>query len=318
MNKITIAGLQLGTSQEGNCETLSQIISFEKDIVNCGAKLVVMPEALLGGYPKGGIFGTYMGYRLPEGKVEFEEYYKNAIDLNGPEVKALAELSKRTQASLVVGVIEREGSTLYCSALFFDPKIGLCKKHRKLMPTGTERLVWGMGDGSTLSVFETEAGLAGAGICWENFMPLFRTAMYAKGLKIWCAPTVDERDMWQASMRHIAYEGRCFVISACQVQASPNELGIDIPHWDPDRALIRGGSLIVNPMGDIIAGPLYSEKGLVVADIDPGDLIRARYDFDVVGHYSRPDIFSLKVNENVQKSVVFYSKENDKIDGGCG
>ena len=136
-------------------------------------------------------------------------------------------------------------------------------------------------------------------------MPLLRTAMYAKGVQIWCAPTVDERDIWQSSMRHIAHEGRMFVVSACQVQPSPKALGIEVPHWDPERALIQGNSMIVGPLGDVLAGPLKNETGLLTARIDIGELVRARYDFDVTGHYARPDVFSLSVDERAKRTVDF-------------
>jgi nitrilase len=303
-----IAALQIGSSPAGKAATLRQILAFEEEIRACGARLVVMPEALLGGYPKGEIFGTRLGYRLPEGREAFARYYNNAIDVPGEETLALAELSTRCGASLVIGAIERAHSTLFCTALFFSPGKGLVAKHRKLMPTGTERLIWGQGDGSTLPAVETPAGVAGAAICWENHMPLLRMAMYAKGVQIWCAPTVDERDIWQCSMRHIAHEGRCFVISACQVQPSPAALSMDVPGWDKDRPLIRGGSLIVGPLGDVLAGPLVGETGLVVAEIDTEELTKARYDFDVVGHYSRPDVFSLSVDERQKQTVAFTSE----------
>ncbi|MCV6903943.1 carbon-nitrogen hydrolase family protein [Achromobacter xylosoxidans] len=305
MTTQTVAALQIGASPEGKEATLERILAFEAEITASGAALVVMPEALLGGYPKGEIFGTRLGYRLPEGRQAYARYYQNAIDVPGPETDALAALSQRTGASLVIGVIERAGSTLYCTALYFDPAAGLAAKHRKLMPTGTERLIWGQGDGSTLPVVETAAGRVGGAICWENHMPLLRTAMYAKGVQIWCAPTVDERDIWQCSMRHIAHEGRCFVISACQVQPSPAELGLDVPGWDPQRPLINGGSLIVGPLGEVLAGPLHGQTGLLTATIDIEDLVRARYDFDVVGHYARPDVFTLDVDERVRQSVRF-------------
>ncbi|CUJ61173.1 carbon-nitrogen hydrolase family protein [Achromobacter xylosoxidans] len=305
MTTQTVAALQIGASPEGKEATLERILAFEAEITASGAALVVMPEALLGGYPKGEIFGTRLGYRLPEGREAYARYYQNAIDVPGPETDALAALSQRTGASLVIGVIERAGSTLYCTALYFDPAAGLAARHRKLMPTGTERLIWGQGDGSTLPVLETAAGRVGGAICWENHMPLLRTAMYAKGVQIWCAPTVDERDIWQCSMRHIAHEGRCFVISACQVQPSPAELGLDVPGWDPQRPLINGGSLIVGPLGDVLAGPLHGQTGLLTATIDIEDLVRARYDFDVVGHYARPDVFALDVDERVRQSVRF-------------
>lgn len=305
MTATTVAALQIGASPEGKEATLERILAFEAEIAASGAALVVMPEALLGGYPKGEIFGTRLGYRLPEGREAYARYYQNAIDVPGSETDALAALSQRTGASLVIGVIERAGSTLYCTALYFDPATGLAAKHRKLMPTGTERLIWGQGDGSTLPVLETAAGRIGGAICWENHMPLLRTAMYAKGVQIWCAPTVDERDIWQCSMRHIAHEGRCFVISACQVQPAPAELGLDVPGWDPQRPLINGGSLIVGPLGDVLAGPLHGQTGLLTATIDIDELVRARYDFDVVGHYARPDVFTLDVDERARQTVRF-------------
>jgi nitrilase len=305
MTKSIISALQIGSAPEGKAATLAAILRHERDIRNAGASLVVLPEALLGGYPKGESFGTRLGFRLPQGREAFAAYYDNAIDLNGTEVEELAALSARTGASLVVGVIERGGSTLYCSALFFDPKAGLVAKHRKLMPTGTERLIWGQGDGSTLPVVDSRAGRLGTAICWENHMPLLRTAMYAKGVEIWCAPTVDERDQWQASMRHIAHEGRCFLVSACQYQPSPAELGVTVADWDAARPLINGGSVIIGPLGEVLAGPLTGTEGLVLAEIDRAELIRARYDFDVVGHYARPDVFRLEVDERPKPPVHF-------------
>ncbi|MDX1712715.1 MAG: carbon-nitrogen hydrolase family protein [Halomonas venusta] len=305
MTQTTVAALQIGSLPSGKAATLDLILSYESAIIEAGATLVVLPEAVLGGYPKGEIFGTRLGYRLPEGRDAFAAYFANAIDVPGPETEALADLSARTGATLVVGVIERDGSSLYCSALFFDPEQGLIGKHRKLMPTGTERLIWAQGDGSTLTTVNTQAGTAGAAICWENHMPLLRTAMYAKGFEIWCAPTVDERDVWQASMRHIAHEGRCFVVSACQIQPSPAELGIEVADWDSNRPLIRGGSLIVGPLGDVLAGPMREQAGLLTAQVDTAQLVQARYDFDVVGHYSRPDVFELIVDERPKQGVVF-------------
>ncbi|WP_350402736.1 carbon-nitrogen hydrolase family protein [Pseudomonas protegens] len=305
MPKSVVAALQIGALPEGKAATLEQILSYEAAIIEAGAQLVVMPEALLGGYPKGEGFGTQLGYRLPEGREAFARYFANAIEVPGVETDALAALSARTGANLVLGVIERSGSTLYCTALYFDPQQGLSGKHRKLMPTGTERLIWGKGDGSTLPVLDTQVGRVGAVICWENMMPLLRTAMYAQGIEVWCAPTVDEREMWQVSMRHIAHEGRCFVVSACQVQASPEELGLEIANWPAQRPLIAGGSVIVGPTGDVLAGPLVGRAGLISAQIDTADLVRARYDYDVVGHYARPDVFELTVDQRPRPGVRF-------------
>ncbi|WP_440979553.1 carbon-nitrogen hydrolase family protein [Sphingomonas pseudosanguinis] len=309
MPHITVAALQIGSDYAGKAATLANILRHEEAIAASGAQLVVMPEAVLGGYPKGEHFGTRLGYRLPEGREAFARYHANAVDLDGPEIAELADLSTRTGATLVLGVIERAGASLFCTALFIEPERGLVAKHRKLMPTGTERLIWSQGDGSTMPVVDSRAGKLGAAICWENHMPLFRTAMYAKGVEIWCAPTVDERDIWRSSMRHIAHEGRCFVISACQVQPSPAELGMTMEHWDADRPLIGGGSMIVGPLGDVLAGPLERETGLITASIDMEDVIRARYDLDVVGHYSRPDVFSLHVDERPRSGAVFTGGE---------
>jgi len=305
MDAVTIAALQIGSDYAGKAATLERVLSFEDEIVRSGAALVVMPEALLGGYPKGETFGTRLGYRMPEGREAFQRYFENAVDLDGPEIDALAGLSDRTGASLVLGVIERAGSSLFCTAVFFEPGLGMVAKHRKLMPTGSERLIWSLGDGSTMPVVSSRAGKLGAAICWENQMPLFRAAMYAKGVEIWCAPTVDERDIWRSSMRHIAHEGRCFLISACQVQPSPDALGVTIEGWPDDRPLIGGGSMIVGPLGDVLAGPLGPQTGLLTATIDRDEIVRSRYDLDVVGHYSRPDIFTLTVDSSAKDGVVF-------------
>ncbi len=305
MSIVTVAALQIGSDYRGTAATVETILGYEAAILAAGATLVVLPEAVLGGYPKGEQFGTRLGFRLPEGRAAFARYARDAVDLDGPELAALAGLATRTRATLVVGVIERAGSSLFCTAVFLDPDRGIVATHRKLMPTGTERLIWSQGDGSTMPVVDSPAGRLGAAICWENHMPLFRTAMYAKGVEIWCAPTVDERDIWRSSMRHIAHEGRCFVISCCQVQPSPAELGVTIDHWAADRPLIGGGSLIVGPLGDVLAGPLEGGPGLLTAQIDTADLVGARYDLDVVGHYARPDVFRLEVDERPRQGTVF-------------
>jgi nitrilase len=204
-----------------------------------------------------------------------------------------------------VGAVERQRGTLYCVALFFGPT-GYLGLHRKLMPTAAERFLWGQGDGSTLPVIDTGSARIGAAICWENYMPLFRTAMYAKGVDLWCAPTVDDRDQWQASMRHIALEGRCFVLSANQFlrrDALPADLR-PVQGDAPETVLIGGGSVIVSPLGEVLAGPLRDGEGILAATLDLDDLARARFDFDAVGHYARPDVFSLHVDETARNAVT--------------
>ena len=206
----------------------------------------------------------------------------------------------------VIGVIERSGRTLYCAALTFSPTGDLVARHRKLMPTASERLLWGLGDGSTMDVIDAPFGRVATAICWENYMPLYRTALYADGVEFWCAPTVDERDVWQATMRHIAVEGRCFVLSSNQYLTAdhlPDDYQLPTGH-EPDVALIGGGSVIVSPMGDVIAGPLRSSEGLLVADLDRAALARGSFDLDAVGHYSRPDIFELHVDRRPKPGVT--------------
>lgn len=303
MKSKNVAALQIGSDPCGTTATVDRVLSYEQQIKQANCDLLVMPEALLGGYPKGADFGTRVGYRTPEGREQFLQYWQQAIDLDGPEVNAIAEMARRCATSMVVGVIERSGATLFCTALFLSDTGEVVSKHRKLMPTASERLIWGQGDGSTIPVVETPAGRIGAAICWENYMPLLRTVLYAKGLEIWCAPTVDDRDIWQSSMCHIAYEGRNFLISACQFLPPPPETYCRDKSWPKDKPLIRGGSVIVSPMGEVLSGPLYDTEGLVCAQIDLNDIVKARYDMDPVGHYSRPDIFKLTVDEKERPAV---------------
>ena len=304
MRHKVIAALQIGNDSNGTAATLENILAYEADIKRSNCDLLVMPEALLGGYPKGASFGTRVGYRTPEGREDFLQYWQQAIDLDGPEVTALCDMAKACDSAIVIGVIERSGATLFCTALFISNHGELLAKHRKLMPTASERLIWGQGDGSTIPVVDTVAGKIGAAICWENYMPLLRTAMYAKGLEIWCAPTVDDRDIWQTSMSHIAYEGRNFLVSACQYQPPPLETSTRDKAWPKNKPLIRGGSVIISPMGEVLAGPLYEQEGLISASVDLDDIIKARYDMDPVGHYSRPDIFKLSVDEQERPAVT--------------
>ncbi len=312
MKKKIIAALQLGSSPQGTATTLEKILSYKEKIQQSNCDLLVMPEALLGGYPKGSDFGTRVGYRTDEGREEFLQYWQQAVDLDGSEVLALGKLAKECNTSIVIGVIERSNTTLYCTALFISEAGELVAKHRKLMPTASERLIWGQGDGSTIPIVETQAGKVGAAICWENYMPLLRTAMYAKGIEIWCAPTVDDRDIWQSSMKHIAYEGRNFLVSACQYQAPPSGEILKDETWSKDKPLIRGGSVIITPMGEVVAGPLYNEEGLISAEIDLNDIVKARYDMDPTGHYSRPDVFKLIVNEEECPPITIIRNESIK------
>lgn len=287
--------------------TLAKARGFVERAADAGARLAVFPEAFVGGYPKGIDFGARVGSRSPEGRDDFRRYWDAAINVPGPETAQLGDMAAAGHLHLVIGVIERDAGTLYCTALFFGPDGGLQGRHRKLMPTASERLIWGFGDGSTLPAVETPFGTLGAAICWENYMPLLRTAMYAKGVTIWCAPTVDDRDSWQPTMQHIALEGRCFVLSACQYlrRADCPDNYHPIQGEAPDTVLIRGGSVIVSPLGKVLAGPLRGGEGVLVADLDSREIARGKYDLDVVGHYARPDVFTLTVDERPKPPVVF-------------
>jgi nitrilase len=279
--------------------TLEKVRTLTLEASGRGAKLVVFPEAFVSAYPRGMTFGAVIGDRSPEGRDWYRRYWESSIDVPGQAVDMLAGVAGEADAYLVIGVIEREGGTLYCTVLFFAPNGDYLGKHRKLVPTASERLVWGQGDGSTMPVFDTPIGKLGAAICWENYMPLYRTALYTKDVQLYLAPTADSRDGWVASMRHIALEGRCFVLSCNQFARRgdyPRDYPSDLPS-DPDAIVTRGGSCIVNPLGEVIAGPVYDEAAILTADIDVGDTIRGKFDLDVVGHYSRPDVFQLGVNE---------------------
>lgn len=286
--------------------TLEKLRDLAADAARRGAKLAVFPEAFVSAYPKGLDFGARLGMRTREGREDFRRYFDSAVDVPGPAVDFLARVARENRLHLVVGVIEREIGTLYCTVLFFAPDGRYLGKHRKLMPTALERLVWGFGDGSTLPVFDTPLGRLGAVICWENYMPLLRTAMYAKNIQLWCAPTADGRRTWIPTMQHVALEGRCFVFS-CNQFTRRGDFPADyraVQGDDPDTVISEGGSCIVSPLGEILAGPDYDGECILTAEIDLAEIARGKYDFDVVGHYARPDVFRLVVNERPQPAVV--------------
>ena len=305
-NPFKVAVIQAASMPDDSMATANKAVGLIKEAATNGAKVMVFPEAYLGGYPKGNSFGAPIGMRKPEGRDAFAAYHRQAIRIDGEEVALVAEAAVETDTVVVMGCIEADGGTLYCTVLYFNGREGYVGKHRKLMPTAGERLIWGFGDGSTMPVIDTEYGRVGAVICWENYMPMLRMYMYSQGVAIYCAPTADDRDTWVPSMRHIALEGRCYVLTSCQHlrrDAYPDDFECALGDA-PDTVLMRGGSAIIGPLGEVLAGPDFSDETILYADIDPNEILRGKFDFDASGHYARPDIFQLHVDTRAKQAVV--------------
>jgi len=285
-------------------KTMEKVISITEEVAAEGSKLIVFPESFIPCYPRGLSFGTVVGSRTAEGREDFQRYFDNSVAVPGPEVDRLAEISIELGIYLSIGVTEKNGfgldGTLHCCNLFFGPE-GYLGRHRKLKPTAAERIIWGEDDGSTLTVVDTPYGKMGSLICWENYMPLARMAMYLKGVKLFLVPTADHREIYQATMRHIAFEGRCFVMMSNQyVEKSmyPKDLKYYQDLENQPEIMCRGGSCIINPYGEYLAGPLFDRAGILTADLDLNEITRAKFDWDPVGHYNRPDIFKFEIREN--------------------
>ena len=308
--KVKVAVVQAAPVLFDREATLEKAAALILEAGRQGAGLVLLPEAYIPAYPRGFSFGMVVGSRKSEGRELWKRYWENTVEVPGPATEALGAAAREAGVFLAIGVIERDNQfsrgTLYCTLLYFDPEGKLLGKHRKLKPTGAERLIWGEGDGSTMPVVEAPFGKVGGLICWENYMPLARMAMYAKGVEIYLAPTADYRDSWQATMRHIACEGRCFVLGCNQFVKKdmyPENLETLEELEDRPEIMCRGGSVIVAPLGDVIAGPLFDEEGILYAQLDMTEVVKSKIDFDVVGHYSRPDVFQLSVNEKALSPV---------------
>lgn len=270
--------------------------------------IVLFPEAFISGFPAGTDWGgDATAIRSSAGGIEYERYFNGAIEIPGPECSALGAMARDHSLDLVIGVIERQGTTLNCSVLHFNCEGDLVHVRRKVMPTMAERTIWGQADGASLQAATLGVGRVASVICWENYMPLLRQAMYSQNVEIYCAPTADDLDGWVNSMRHIAVEGRCFVMSACQFSRRrdfPADYGW-FPSDDPEFVTSRGGSCIVDPSGELLAGPVYDREAILTATVDLDAVVRARHSFDVTGHYARPDIFRLMVDRRARSSVTF-------------
>jgi nitrilase len=303
---VQVAVVQAGAVPFDTEACIDKAVELIGKAASGGAKLILFPEAFVPGYPKGLNYGLVVGARDPLGREEFRVYLDAAIPVPGPQTQRLGEAAAANGCYVVIGIIERELGTCYCAALFFAPDGRLLGKHRKLMPTALERMIWGFGDGSTLTVVDSPYGRIGSVICWENYMPMLRMAMYSKNVALYCAPTADDRDTWLPTMQHVALEGRCFVLTACQIIRKKDfPANIRVALGDsPDALLMRGGSAIISPLGKVLAGPHFSEETILTATLDLNDIGRGKFDFDVAGHYSRPDVFKLVVNEAPMSAVV--------------
>ncbi|WP_372839013.1 carbon-nitrogen hydrolase family protein [Phaeovulum sp.] len=277
-----------------------------------GAQLIVFNEAFVPGYP------AWIWRLKPSGDWGLSEalhakLVANAVDLTSDQLQPLCDAAAKAGATVTCGINERDsevsGTTLYNTLITIGPDGALLNRHRKLMPTNPERMVWGFGDASGLRAVKTPIGRVGGLICWENFMPLARYALYGQGLEVLVAPTNDSGDGWIGSLQHIAREGRCWVLGAGNV-LRVSDLPADFPdkerlYPDAEEWMNGGDSVVIAPGGEIVAGPMRKEVGLLEADIDLDRIVKSRRPFDVAGHYSRPDIFTLEVNNRPQRSVVF-------------
>ena len=290
--------------------TINKAVDLIKKVSSEGAKLVVFPEAFISGYPAW-IWRLRPGGDWGLNEALHAKLLDNAVDLSSDDLKPIQDIAAKTKTIVVCGVNERDSknsaSTLFNSVVTIDEHGAIRNHHRKLMPTNPERMVWGAGDGNGLNVNDTSVGKMGTLICWENFMPLARYALYAQGVEIYIAPTYDSGESSIGTMRHIAREGRCWVL-CCGVALERTDFPEDFPNKDEiypesENWINPGDSVVVAPGGEIVSGPLNKEKGVLLIDIDIEKAVKSRRALDVAGHYSRPDVFKLSVNKDRQSPI---------------
>jgi len=275
--------------------SLDKVEHWVKKAAKENPDLILFPEAFLPGYPRGLSFGTKIGDRSEQGRDTWLQYWDNSVSVPGNHTEKLGKIAAKYKTWLVIGVVERgDSGSLYCAMLYFNDEGSLVGKHRKLKPTAAERIIWGEGDGSDIEVYESSFGKISGLICWENYMPLPRTYLYQQGVQIYLAPTADQRDNWQHTLKHIALEGRCFVMGSNQYVEKkdyPELPGEDLS--DLDDIMCRGGSVIIDPFGNTIAGPIFGSEGILTAELNMNLITKSKLDFDPVGHYARDDVFRL-------------------------
>ncbi len=292
--KVKVAVIQESPLFFDKDATLKKIASLAENYAKKGCQLLVFPESFIPGYPRGFTFGATVGNRTEEGRALYARYHEQSISLEGKDLEELERIARENKVYLVVGITEKcpDHGSLYCSMVYLSPTSGLLGVHRKIKPTGTERIIWAEGDASSLVTFDTPIGRLGGLICWENYMPLARVAMYNKGVQIYIAPTADSREAWTASLRHIALEGRCYVLGCNQYFEKSMYPETYLPYVaDEGEVICRGGSMIVSPLGKVIQGPIWDQPGALMATLDLGEVTKSKLDFDPNGHYTRNDIF---------------------------
>jgi nitrilase len=292
-------------------QSISIAVNSIQEAAEQGAALIIFTETFIPGYPAW-IWRLRPGVDWNVNEELFRRLVHNSITVEN-DIKPLCEAAQKNNVTVVCGIEERDGqlsrSTLYNSVIVIGPDGQLMNRHRKLMPTNPERMVWGFGDASGLKVVTTPVGRISTLLCWENFMPLARYALYSQGVEIYIAPTYDSGDNWICSLQHIAREGRCWVVG-CGNLMRANNLPDDYPekqtmYPDPEEWINPGDSIVISPDGEIATGPLRKEEGILYCDIDLEAVAAARRALDVAGHYSRPDIFTLHVNNKPQSPVKF-------------
>jgi len=266
-------------------KTIDKVEELTKKYASQGCELIVFPESFIPGYPRGFDFGANVGRRTAEGRKLYATYYQNSIDLQSDDLRRLEELAASQNTYMVIGVTEKQetNGSLYCSMVYISPTQGFLGVHRKIKPTGTERLIWAEAGAESMVTFKTNIGKLGGLICWENYMPLARMAMYQKGVEIYIAPTADSREQWTSTMKHIALEGRCFVLGCNQYFTKsmyPEKYQPLVENEQED--ICPGGSIIVSPLGEVIAGPLFGESGALIATLDIDKINQSKLDFDVI------------------------------------
>ena len=278
--------------------TIEKIEGLAAEVAGEGARLALFPETFIPAYPSNRWVRFLAGGGSPEqgdGRATFARLAQESVEIPGPDSERLGEIARLNKLWLAVGANEIERGTIYNALLVYSPEGELALHHRKLMPTNHERLVWGLGDSRGLGTIATDIGKIGGLICWENLMPLARFALYQDGVEVYLAPTADDSEQWHDSVRHIAREARAFVLSCCVFQRA-SSYPEDIPLADGDDIIDSGGSAILGPNGNYLAGPLWNEEGILYAELDPQDLYAARQRFDPAGHYHRPDVLRLQIS----------------------